>query len=109
MADSVRALEVRQPERVGECRGPPDLFVNLDYPAGAHHAQVWSLGANPRLDVVGVAFSKDDSVPRARLDELEPECVPVLARVGRVERELAPPGGCRVPVNGDARAVGPAV
>ena len=64
--ERVRALELVQAEPLGEDARPADLLVDLDHPAGAHHAQLRVCGAHPRLRFGGLGFDGEDNMSRAR-------------------------------------------
>ena len=109
MAEAVRSGEVVEAKLSGERTGPPDLLVDLDHPAGAHHADAGMRGPDRRLGLVGVALEQDDRVLRADVEHLAADRVPVDRRVGAVQRELAPPVRSRVAVDRHARGIRPAL
>ena len=118
VAEPVRALDVAEGEALDELARPPDLLVDLDHTAGAHHAQVGPVPAQPALGLVGIRLDVQHRVLRPRrgvlhaaecAGELAAERVPILTGIGAVQGELAPARRRRMAVDGDARAVRPAV
>jgi hypothetical protein len=118
MPECVRAADIVERELPRERLGAADLLVDLDHAPGAHHAQVGAHLDGPALDLVRVRLDDDAGVrrpnrglPRAaeRLAERCRDHAPVLARVGRVERDLRRSRRRLVAIEGDAGAVRPAV
>src|SRR6266550_7065645 len=116
--ETVAPLDVAEPELLHERLWATDLLVDLDHPARAHDAQVGAMTPDPVLDVGRIAFHQENSVIRAnsgfvrateRRGQLGAEATPGHLRVERVESELARAARGRIPIDGDARAVGPAV
>ena len=115
MSERVRAPEVLEPEGLRELLGQTGLLVDLDDLPRAHHAQVGSVGPHPTLGLGCVAIDDEHGVTGAHrrlragaedLAEAVTYGLPPLARLGRVEGQLAGAARRRVAVDGDAGRVG---
>ena len=106
-------LQVGELERVGEHLGQADVLVDLDHLSRAHHAEIGTRRAHPRLGLGGLPGDDEDGVARADGVDLAADRrrdrAPVLHRERRVERQLRQPLRDRVAVDGDAGAVRPTV
>ena len=118
VAEAVAPLDVPEVKLFDERLRTADLLVDLDHAARAHDPQVGTVPPDPVLDLCRLALDDEDGVIGAdagfvraaeRGGELATEGVPGHRGVERVERELAGAARRRIPVDGDARAVGPAV
>ena len=65
MAEAVAAFDVAEVELLDELLRPADLLVDLDRPPRAHHAQVGTALADPRLHLPRFRLDDDDGVVRA--------------------------------------------
>jgi hypothetical protein len=118
VAERVRAVEVIEGEAAHELLRTAGFLVDLDRLARAHHAELRMSLPHPRLCLVRLGVDHEDRMAGARLKgwgaaeglaELGREGVPVLERVGRKERQLARAARSGVAVDGDARAIRPAI
>src|SRR5207245_8509908 len=85
------------------------VLVDLDYATGAHHPKAREGRMHEGLRLVRIAVEHDDGVARPCVADVPAELAPVEVVVGRVERQLAAPGGRGLAVERDAGAVGSAV
>jgi hypothetical protein len=111
-------VEVREGELAHEGLRPACLLVDLDRLAGAHHPQFRMRTLDPGLGFHRFGVDHHDRMARADarlgraaedIAELRRDGLPVLEWVGRVERQLARPGGSGVAVDGNPGAIGSAV
>jgi hypothetical protein len=118
VAERVAALHVLQGEARDELGGQDRLLEDLDRLADAHDPQLGVALVQPGLHALGVGVDHEDGVARAdlglgvaaeRAGQAVADATPLVARVGREERDLACAGRRRIAVDGHARAVGAAV
>src|SRR6266545_7959341 len=118
VAEAVAAFDVAEPELLDECLRTTDLLVDLDHASRAHHPQVGAVPSDPvlhlacfRLDDDHGVIGPDTSLMGAaeRRGKLATESFPRHLGIERVERQLARAARHRVPVDGDAGAVRPAL
>ena len=118
VAERMAAGQLRQAEPLDELDRQPDLLVDLDHGARAHHPHLGVGILDPLLGGVGRHLKPEDGVIGAVLDVdvgaqrvggLAGQGVPRVPLVGMLQRQLRSTRRRRVAVEGNARRVRAAV